>query len=259
MDITSVGGLMVGAFFVLFGAIGGPKMQFDKIIAFVDIPSMAIVGGGALGAVLICLPLEVFLEFPKVIMKVFFVKSTSPNELIEKMVHYAEIARRDGILALESETENIEDPFLLNGIQMAVDGTDPDLIFQIMTIELENLEQRHANGKTMLDLATKYAPAWGMIGTVMGLVLMLLDLDPETIGPNMAVALITTFYGAVLSNLLVGPLGDKLAIRSAQEVLVMQIILKGVMSIQTGDNPRIVEQKLNIFLPPKLRKTEEEA
>ena len=257
MDLGTLIGFVIGSSLVLFG-IMTPDLKVENVIAFIDIPSLFMVAGGALGAMVISIPLGVVKNMPGVLGKALFYKATSPLELIDRMVHFAEVARRDGILALEGVTEDIQDEYLVKGIQLAVDGTDPELIVNIMTTELENLETRHSEGKKMFDLMTKYAPAWGMIGTVVGLILMLKDMDPSSIGPNMAIALVTTFYGAVAANLLVGPIGDKLALRNAEEILTKQIILKGVMAIQTGDNPRIVDQKLRIFLPPKLRKAKEE-
>jgi chemotaxis protein MotA len=170
------------------------------------------------------------------------------------MVKYAEVARRDGILALENVTADIDDPFIVSGIQMAVDGTDPDLIEAIMMNDLEAVEARHAEGKAVFDNIGKFAPAFGMIGTLIGLVIMLKNMnDPSKIGPGMAVALITTFYGALLANLVALPLAEKLGRRSREEVLLKMIVIKGVMAIQSGDNPRIVEQKLKTFLPTRMR------
>jgi chemotaxis protein MotA len=175
------------------------------------------------------------------------------------MVSYAEIARRDGILSLESTTKDIEDPFIVLGIQMAVDGTDPELIEQVLTNDLENLADRHDVGKALLETIGKYAPAFGMIGTLVGLVIMLSNMDdPAAIGPGMAVALLTTMYGAIIANAMSLPLADRLSRRSAEEVLYRTIIIKGVMSIQSGDNPRIVEQKLRTYLPPSERTEEED-
>ena len=164
------------------------------------------------------------------------------------------MARRDGILSLENMTRDNENKFLVGGIQMAVDGTDPELIEQIMASEVESVEDRHLNGKALLDNMGKFAPAFGMIGTLVGLVLMLANMDdPDAIGPGMAVALLTTLYGSMASNMLFLPLGEKLALRSQEEIMLMNIAMRGVMSIQSGDNPRIVEQKLKIYVPPSLR------
>ena len=171
---------------------------------------------------------------------------------------FAEIARRDGILSLESMTGTIQDKFIVKGIQMAVDGTDPELIEQILEGELDSLASRHAEGRLLFETLGKYGPAFGMIGTVIGLIIMLKHMeDVSKIGSGMAVALITTLYGAVTANLICLPIADKLRLRSKEEMLMKQIIIKGVMSIQSGDNPRIVEQKLKTFLPPTFRDIEE--
>ncbi len=225
-----------------------------EIAWFINYPAMAIVLGGASASVLVSFPLRSLTGLLKVTKNAFFAKSVSPAKVISDIVSYAEVARRDGILSLENMTKEIDDEFVVKGIQMAVDGIDPALIEQIMTSELDSLADRHARGKSILDAITKYAPAFGMIGTLFGLVIMLQNMDdPSKIGPGMAVAILTTLYGAIVANLFSGPLGDKLAKRSEEEQLVKSIVIKGVMAIQSGDNPRIVEQKLKTFLPPKLR------
>jgi len=151
-------------------------------------------------------------------------------------------------------TGEVEDHFIVKGIQMAVDGTDPELIEQILTLELTALEERHAKGQSIFRAMGTYCPAFGMIGTLIGLVAMLQQLDdPKTIGPAMAVALLTTLYGALIANLIMLPMAEKLGNRTDEERLIKEIIIRGVMSIQSGDNPRIVEQKLKSFLPPALR------
>jgi chemotaxis protein MotA len=226
---------------------------------FVNVPSLIMVVGGSCTVIFFCFPLGYVKGFMGVVKKGFFHQSQSVEKLIQDMVSYAEIARRDGILSLENTTKDIDDPFIVGGIQMAVDGTDPELIEQIMTNELDNLVERHGTGRGILDALGKYAPAFGMIGTLVGLVIMLANMDdPSKIGPGMAVALLTTMYGAVIANAFALPLSDRLARRSAEEVLLKTIIIKGVMAIQSGDNPRIVEQKLRTFLPPSARKQEED-
>lgn len=254
MDLATLIGYMLGVFFIVSG------IGLEKIGGFVDIPSILIVGGGTVAAFFISLPMEAVKKVVAVSKKGLFFETQSSMEIIKRMVEFAEIARRDGILALENVTENIQDEFLVKGIQLAVDGTDPELIENIMLTELENMQERHMMGKKLYDILTKYAPAWGMIGTLIGLINMLgggMD-DPSALTEGMAVALITTMYGSVCSNFLFGPLADKLQIRSDEELQVKQIILKGVMSIQQGDNPRIVDQKLQIFLPPDERSEEED-
>ena len=245
---------------LLFGFIGTWVLIFWALMAggnmmiYVDIPSVILVIGASFTSVFIVFPAGIVKGLANVIKKAVFWKTDDINKLIEDMVSFAEIARRDGILSLENSVKDIDDQFIVQGIQMAVDGTDPELIEQIMTNDLENLVERHGLGKGMLEALGKYAPAFGMIGTLVGLVAMLSDLsDPSKIGAGLAVALLTTMYGAMIANAIALPLADRLANRSSQEVLFKTIIIKGVMSIQSGDNPRIVEQKLRTFLPPSLR------
>ncbi|MCW5775120.1 MAG: MotA/TolQ/ExbB proton channel family protein [Phycisphaeraceae bacterium] len=223
-------------------------------------PSIMVVFGGTLGAAIVSFPLARILKLHNVVLKSVFSKSADPVETIADLVKYAEVARREGILSLENLIEEMKDPFIVRGVKMAVDGTDPELIRTIMDTELEALMERHAQGKQMLDTIGRYAPAFGMIGTLMGLIFMLKNMDdPSKIGPGMAVALITTLYGAMIANIVTGPLGDKLAARDAEEVLVKTIIVAGVMSIQSGDNPRVVESKLLTYLPPGRRGAFEDA
>lgn len=235
-------------------------MGKSDIEAFIDGGSVAIVVGGSLCAALVSFPIQRILGVAKVVKNCFFARTRDPQQLIADMVKFAEVARRDGILALENVTADIKDPFLVSGIQMAVDGQDPDLIENIMMNDLETVETRHADGKALFDNIGRFAPAFGMIGTLIGLVIMLQNMnDPKVIGPAMAVALLTTMYGAVLANLVALPMADKLGLRSREEMMLRMIIIKGVMSIQSGDNPRIVEQKLKTFLPVRMRGGEEAA
>jgi len=258
MDIATLAGLLIGAFFVLYGIVTG-EMKTDNLWAFVNPSAMMIVGGGLLGAVAISFPVKELLRIPKVLMVCFRRRTDSPVELISKLVRFAEVARRDGILALEGVTDTIDDEFLIRGIQLAVDGTDPELIEQIMNTELDNLAERHTAGRRLFDGMTKYAPAWGMIGTVIGLILMLRNIeDKSAIGPGMSTALITTLYGAVLANLVFIPIANKLTYNNDQEVLIREIMIEGTLSIQSGDNPRIVKEKLVSFLPPEIRAQVEE-
>lgn len=251
MDIsTLVGFLLAGG--LIFFAIK------DGLSNFVDAPSLMIVVGGGIAATMMSLPMKVFAKIGAVLGTAFKDKKRDPKGLIESMVKFSEIARRDGILALESAMDEIDDAFLAKGIQMAVDGSDPDVIFETLNAELEQMQSRHDVHRAIFDLMGKYAPAYGMIGTLVGLILMLAELDdPSKIAPNMAVALITTFYGALMANLFCLPLADKLGKKDKVESTTMEIIINGVMAIQSGDSPRVVEQKLKIFLPPKLRGEEE--
>ena len=249
MDIATVIGVLLGLFMVLLAIMTG-----GDIGAYVNGPAVLIVVGGSIAATMASQPLKGFFKIPKVVAKTIFNKTPAPAALITSLVDLAEVARRDGILALEGMIEEMKDEFMVRGVQMAVDGTDPEIIQAVMETELENLLERHDVGKSMLDALGRYAPAFGMIGTLVGLVAMLSNMDdPSKIGAGMAAALLTTLYGALLANVLFLPLADKLALRSAEEALSKTIIIHGVMSIQSGDNPRTVESKLITFLPPALR------
>ncbi len=249
MDLGTVIGLIAGVAMILASIL-----MSSEIGSFIDYSSIVMVCGGACCAAMISFPVQNLLAVAKVSKKAFFAKSRDPRTLIADMVKYAEVARRDGILALENLTNQIDDPFIVQGIQMAVDGTDPDLIEAILNSDLEAVEARHSEGKALFDNIGKFAPAFGMIGTLVGLVIMLKNMsDPSAIGPAMAIALLTTLYGALVANVFALPLAEKLGRRSKEEVLLKMIVVKGVMAIQSGDNPRIVEQKLKTFLPASVR------
>lgn len=249
MDLGTIIGILMG-----FALIGWSIYAGGSMGAFIDVPAMIVVIGGATCATMVANPLPKLKGIVGVVRKAITQRAQSPQKLIDDLVSYAEVARRDGILSLESQCKQMDDPFIIRGVQMAVDGTDPELIEQIMTTELDNLIDRHEAGKALFDSIGKYAPAFGMIGTLIGLVAMLANMDdPSKIGSGMAVALLTTLYGAIFANVVALPIADKLEKRSNEEVLLKTIIIKGVMSIQSGDNPRVVEQKLKTFLPPSQR------
>lgn len=254
MDVATLIGFIAGVGLILWAI-----MSKSQLGVFADGASVAIVLGGAAAAALISFPLGNLLGVLRVVKNAFFAKPQDASVLIKDLVSYAEVARRDGILSLENVVSDVKDPFIVSGIQMAVDGTDPELIQQIMSSELESVAARHEAGKALFDNLGKYAPAFGMIGTLIGLVVMLQNMDdPSGIGPAMAVALLTTLYGSLLANLVALPLADKLGKRSEDELLLKAIVIRGVMAIQSGDNPRVVEQKLKSFLPHRLRRAEEE-
>lgn len=256
MDIATVIGVIVA--FALIGSsiiIGGGTFG-----AFFDAPSVMVVFGGAVAAALICFPLPNFLGLFGVLMKVFFWKVQPITEVIKTIVSLAEVARRDGLLALEGKIAEIENEFVTMGIQMAVDGTRPEVMEDILRTELDAVATRHRDGKAIFDCMGRFAPAFGMIGTLMGLVIMLGDMsDPSKIGAGMAVALLTTMYGAIASNVVFLPFAEKLGFTNKQELLVMEIAIRGIMAIQSGENPRVIEQKLNTFVPPKQRTSDEAA
>jgi len=255
MDLATIIGAVIGVGLLTWGMF---MSSGGQILVYWNPPSILIVFGGAAAALLIGFPLAKVLNAVNVARNAIFEERKTAKKLIDDLVQYAEVARRDGILSLENLTDQMEDQFIVKGIQMAVDGTDPDLVEQILTTEMECIADRHSTGKRIFESLGKYAPAYGMIGTLIGLVAMLNSLsDFNSIGPKMAVALLTTMYGAVVANLFFLPMADKLADRSETEMMLKQIVIKGVMSIQSGDNPRIVRQKLMTFLPPKLREEEE--
>jgi chemotaxis protein MotA len=250
MDIASLIGVIVG-FALIVGSIlvGGGSFG-----AFWDAPSVLVVGGGALAAALISFPLPTFLNVFKVSRKVFFWKVDSTQSVIRSIVSLAEVARRDGLLALENKLDEVDNQFIVMGIQMAVDGTRPEVMEDILRTEIDAVATRHRDGKALLDCMGRFAPAFGMIGTLMGLVIMLGDMsDPSKIGAGMAVALLTTLYGAVASNVVFLPFAEKLGYTNRQELLLMEIALRGIMAIQSGENPRIIEQKLSTFVAPNHR------
>ena len=254
MDIATLVGYLVGTFCVVVIGIG-----ISAVGGFIDIPSVAIVFGGGIAATMISTPLEDSINAVKVGLNAIFIKSFDASDTITQLVEFAEVARRDGILALENVTDQITDDFMVKGIQLAVDGTDPELIEAILSTEIDCINGRHSKGRGWYDSFEKYAPGWGMIGTLIGLINMLsqgMD-DPSALTSGMAVALITTMYGSIISNFVVGPVATKLTIRNAEELLIKQIVLRGVLAIQSGDNPRIVEMKLSVFLPPSMRKAED--
>ena len=257
MDIASVVGLLLGISLLVIAVMIAPGASFG---AFIDYPSIMVVIGGSIAAVLICFPLKSFLNTARVAKNVFFNEQEDINALIEQLVSLAETARRDGLLAMEGRLDEISNPFIVVGIQMAVDGTRPEVIEDIMRTEMDAVATRHQSGRKILDQAGRFAPAFGMIGTLMGLIMMLGKLDdPGALGPGMAVALITTLYGAVAANLFLLPCAEKLGFINKNELLAMEVIVRGIMGIQSGENPRVIEQKLTTFIPPKLRSAPREA
>ncbi|NLY74782.1 MAG: motility protein A [Firmicutes bacterium] len=247
-------------FSTLIGVIGGFTLiclgiaQNGSLLGFVDLPSIFITIGGSTMAMLVNFKFDQFKSAVKAMKHLFFPKKMDPQAVIEEIVEFAKKARREGLLALEDEIQYSNDQFLKKGIQLIVDGTDPDLVRNILEIELSFMEERHRNTKSFFESWGALAPSFGMIGTVIGLIQMLANLqDVATIGPKMGVALITTFYGALFANLFCIPAAGKLGKRSGEELFLKQIMIEGILSIQAGENPRIVEEKLKAFLSPTQR------
>ncbi|MGI6036932.1 MAG: motility protein A [Limnochordia bacterium] len=249
LDIATLGGIILGLALLLWAILINSPLSI-----FLDFPSVLIVLGGTIAATLINYPLRTIINVLRVTRVAFFHKQTSPEEMIATLVSFAEKARREGLLAMEDEADRLDEPFLKKGIQLVVDGTEPELVKGILEIELSFLEERHGMGQQVFQTMGSVAPAFGMTGTLIGLIQMLGEMDdPNTIGPALAVAVITTLYGVVLANLVFLPIAGKLKVRSEEEIQLREIMIEGILSIQAGENPRIVEEKLKAFLPPENR------
>lgn len=249
MDLATVVGLILA-----IGLVLGSIMVGGGLGAFIDIPSVMIVFGGSIAAVLVNFPIAKAKNFFAVAMKCFFVKLPSPDEVISQFREFATTARRDGLLALEGEVEKVDDIFLKKGLEQVVGGTAKEELQSALENEVNYLAQRHANGKKLVDAVAAAAPAFGMIGTLIGLVQMLKSLDdPSKIGGGMAVALLTTLYGAVIANMFCIPLAGKLDVRSQEEVMIRELMITGLVALVEGHAPRAVEERLQAFLAPKNR------
>ena len=247
MDLATLIGLL-GAFGIIMAAIvlGG------SALIFVNIPSLLIVGGGTIMVVLMKFPLSNMLSAFKVAAKAFFNKSEDPQKLIEEGVALAQVARKEGVLGLENQ--EISNPFLKRGIQLCVDGHEPEFVRGMLTKDINLTIERHETGQAIFKAIADVAPAMGMIGTLIGLVQMLSSMDdPKKIGPAMAVALLTTLYGAIIANAFAMPIADKLAHRTKEERLNKSLILEAINGIQEGINPRVMEELLKTYLPGSKR------
>jgi chemotaxis protein MotA len=250
MDLASLIGYALGVGAVVFGiAMGGVGLG-----AYIDLNSIIIVALGSLGPVFLSNSLSRVLKLPGYFGIVVSDKSYNEPKIITDLVGFAERARREGLLALEDNLEDLSDPFMRKGIQLVVDGTDPEIIKNILYTEVDKLEARHGEGIGMFSYWASMAPAYGMLGTVIGLIAMLANVaDTASITRGMAVALITTLYGSFIANAIIGPTGKKLEDKSKLELRSKEIVIEGVLSIQSGDNPRILLEKLVSFLPPSER------
>lgn len=249
MDIATLIGL-VAAFGLVMFAIG------SGLPSFIDPPSMMIVIGGTLGIILVAYPLSSVIGLVGIVLKTFMYKVEAGKDVITELVELAQVVRKDGILALESRVAQIDNQFMAKGLQMAIDGQEPSDIEDILYMEMDKITDRHSKGADMLTAIGTFAPSMGMIGTLVGLVLMLQNMsDPSSIGPSMSIALLTTFYGALMANIIFLPMAGKLKARSKDEILIHEIILTGIQSLVAGENPRVMEQKLLGYLPPKERQS----
>lgn len=243
-------------FTTLFGIIAGfaaivISILIDKgdLGSFANLPSVFITIGGSVFATIASYPLKVIKTFGAVMKKAFQKSNIDLQKDIEMIINIANVARREGLLALEDAVTDIDSPFFKKGVMLVVDGADPELIKNIMQAEIYFVQDRHATGQSILDTMGALAPAYGMIGTLIGLINMLRNLDdPDSLGPGMAVALITTMYGSVLANLVFIPLSKKLKLKTSEETMEMELLLEGLLSIQDGENPRIIKDKLHSFI-----------
>jgi chemotaxis protein MotA len=246
-------GTVVGIVLILALLMGAMSMGVG-VGAYIDIPSVLIVVGGSIGALMISFKPSQMKAFGKVFMVAIKPTVEDEVELIKKLVDFATKARKDGILALESEVNAEPNEFLKKGLSMAIDGSEPDTIRELLEIDMERTSERHKVNGSIFSNWAALAGAMGMVGTLIGLVAMLLNMaDPSAIGPSMAVALLTTMYGAIIGNVVGTPIAIILGIRNDEETLIKEMILSGIMSIQSGDAPRVLEAKLLAYLAPKDR------
>lgn len=250
MDITTLSGVLLGFILIISAIVAGGSGG-----AFIHIPSMMITVGGTLAALLITFPVHKVREVFSVARKILNAGDLDLVPWYHVVVDFATTARRDGLLALEDRISEVNDEFLRRGLQMMVDGSSAEDVSSMLETEIANLEERHGVGHSIFGKLGAYAPAFGMIGTLIGLVQMLQNLDdPSQIGGGMAVALLTTFYGALLANLLFIPMQGKLEQRTDEEVSLKRMLMSGILAIQAGDSPRMVGEKLLTYLSPQGRK-----
>ena len=250
MDIASIVGLGLCTAAIAFGIISSAG-SISGFMSFIDVPSMIITFGGSFSAVLASHSMANFIGGLKSFRLVLKAPSFDVASIIQKIIDLSNIARKEGLLSLEEAAGELDDEFLKKGILLIVDGTDPELVRAIMETELVSMDDRHKTRIGFWESVGAMGPAWGMIGTLIGLILMLQDMDdPSSIGPSMAVALVTTLYGSLLANWICTPVASKLKANNGVEMQAKEIMIEGLLSIQAGENPRVIEEKLKSFLAP---------
>lgn len=250
MDLATVIGLVAGwgAVFLCLIIEGG------KIGELVNLAAAVVVFGGTAGATVVSVSMDQLLALPSVVRKAIFRHVSDQAELIKMLVEFARKARREGILALEADTANIDNRFLKKGMQLIIDGTPSELVREVLETEIVAMQERHKSGETVFATAGGFAPTFGIIGTVMGLINMLARLnEPGKMGHAIAAAFVATLYGVLVANLVCLPIGAKLKANTSEEVIAYEMILEGVLAIQAGLTPRMIEMKMMAFLPPKMR------
>ncbi len=256
MDIASLLGIILGLGMLVFGIIDNAGIT--GVVNYLDPASAIITFGGAFAATLASYSLQDFLAGLKSFTLIFKSSAMNSSEMIKKIIDLSNVARKEGLLSLEEAAADMDEPFLKKGILLIVDGTDPELVRAILETELFSTEDRHKNLIGFWDTLGAMGPAWGMIGTLVGLVNMLNNMsDAGAIGPAMAVALITTLYGSLLANWICTPTSNKLKANNAAETMQKEVMIEGLLSIQAGENPRVIEEKLKSFLAPRDRVSSE--
>lgn len=253
MDKASLIGVLIGC--ACLGTVA-TLISGGHYGMFVSVEGLLMVGGGSVSVTFMAMPMDKMLKVPGYIKRFFFNKAMSPEQVVKIMGEMSEKARRDGILALEPEIERLNEPFLAAGLKMAVDGVDPATIEATLRMELIAMMDRHKAGKKFFDLIKLYGPGYGLVGTLVGQIGMfgqLATADIGKMGEALAVAVTATMYGAVIANAIAGPVGDKLALRSGEEIVNREMMLQGILSIQAGDNPRVTQDKMLAFVPQTIR------
>jgi chemotaxis protein MotA len=250
MDLATLLGLVVGWASVGAGAIlKGGKPEY-----YISVPAFLLVFGGTVGATMVSYSLKQMLDLPRVTLHAFLHRPVDIPGTMNRLIRFADRARREGLLSLEGEIQDRDDPFLAKGVRLVVDGTDSAVVREILDTEVELMEERHRVGEGIYTTMAGFSPTLGIIGTVISLINMMQQLDdPSKLGHMLAAAFIATLYGVALANLVFLPLANKLRARSQEEVLLRQVVIEGVLAIQAGENPRVIEEKLRAFLPPALR------
>ncbi len=250
MDIASILGLGLCIIFVIISIVIGDQ-GVAAIWNFLDAPSAMITFGGSFCCILAAYTVQDYIAGLKSISLIFKTSEMNTPEVIRKIIELSNVARKEGLLSLEEASAELDDPFLKKGVLLIVDGTDPELVRGIMETELTSVDNRHRKKISFWDDLGAMGPAWGMIGTLIGLINMLQMMnDPSSIGPSMAIALITTLYGSMLANWICMPVATKLKAKNEIEMTIKEIMIEGLLSIQAGENPRVIEEKLKSFLTP---------
>jgi chemotaxis protein MotA len=256
MKASSALGLVIACVGIALGA----TMEGSNVMAVLNPSAMLIVLVGTLGATITGTSFATVKAIPKLFKKAFSPDPIDLNDRVTELVRYAEQARRDGLLALDEQLANIKDPYTRKGLQLVVDGTDPELVADVLDAENDAMRKRHAAATQPFEKAGGYAPTMGIIGTVFGLVHVLSNLSkPETLGPSISAAFIATLLGISTANIVYLPIAARLKQLSQEELHFRAMTLEGILAIQAGDNPRVVQEKLTAYVPPSLRMTEEEA